>query len=555
MNNSRSGERNDNMEERESMEDLSHKRKLAIMIAILAAMFFAAINQTIISTAMPRIIAVLEGIDYYTWVITIYMLTSTIATVLVGKLSDIYGRKPFLLGGILFFLIGAFLCGFSQNILQLIAYRGIQGVGAGIIMSTAFTAVGDLFSPRERGKWSGIMMSAFGFSSVLGPALGGWLVDHMDWHWLFWIFLPLGVVAFILILALFPKTARRESESIDWFGSLFLSLTIIALLLGFSWAGSRYDWGSPQILGLFAAAVVCGIIFTLVERKVKSPVLPLHLFRNDIVTISNVIGFLMNAGMMGALIYISFFVQGVEGIAPTYAGYVTIPMSVSMVIMSTIIGQYITKTGKYKRYALIGMPIMVLGMLIMAFMDNVWTAVAAMIVFGVGLGVGMPVFSLTVQNAVSPAELGVATASSQLFRNIGGTIGIAVLGTVMSSSLSSNLKEKMAGSGGAAAQLDEQTRAQLAALTDPNMLLDQPKLKEVIASLPADVQPVANLLIEAVRDALSSSLSVVFLCGTAIVAAAAVLAFFIREIPLRTSNRLPRQDADQERAAKPEPVR
>lgn len=536
------------------MEELSPKRKLAIMIAILAAMFFAAINQTIVSTAMPRIIAVLEGMDYYTWVITIYMLTSTIATILVGKLSDIYGRKPFLLAGILFFLAGAFLCGFSQDILQLIAYRGIQGIGAGVIMSTAFTAVGDLFSPRERGKWSGVMMSAFGFSSVIGPALGGWLVDHMDWHWLFWIFLPLGVVAFCLILALFPKTARRESETIDWLGSLFLSLTIIALLLGFSWAGTRHDWGSPQIVGLFAAAAVCGIIFVFVETKVKSPVLPLDLFRNDIVTISNVIGFLMNAGMMGALIYISFFVQGVEGIAPTYAGYVTIPMSVSMVVMSTVIGRSITKTGKYKRYALIGMPVMVLGMLIMAFMDNVWVAVAAMIVFGVGLGVGMPVFSLTVQNAVSPADLGVATASSQLFRNIGGTIGIAVLGTVMSSSLAANLKARMARSEGAAARLDEETAARLSALTDPNMLLDQPKLKEAIASLPADVQPIANELVEALRGALASSLSVVFLWGTAIVAVAAVLTFFIREIPLRTSNKLPRE-ADEARSSSPEPVR
>jgi len=536
------------------MEELSPKRKLAIMIAILAAMFFAAINQTIVSTAMPRIIAVLEGMDYYTWVITIYMLTSTIATILVGKLSDIYGRKPFLLGGILFFLVGAFLCGFSQDILQLIVYRGIQGVGAGIIMSTAFTAVGDLFSPRERGRWSGVMMSAFGFSSVIGPALGGWLVDHMDWHWLFWIFLPLGVLAFFLILALFPKTARRESEKIDWFGSLFLSLTIIALLLGFSWAGSRYAWDSPEILGLFAAAVVFGVIFVLIEKKAASPVLPLSLFRNDIVTISNVIGFLMNAGMMGALIYISFFVQGVEGIAPTYAGYVTIPMSVSMVIMSTIIGQYITKTGKYKRYALIGMPILVLGMLIMAFMDNVWVAVAAMIIFGVGLGVGMPVFSLTVQNAVSPADLGVATASSQLFRNIGGTIGIAVLGTVMSTSLSSNLKAKIAQGGAAQTQVDEATQAQLSALMDPNMLLDQPRLKDVIASLPADVQPLAEQLVAALRDALASSLSVVFLWGTAIVAAAAVLTVFIREIPLRTSNRMPRE-ADEARSASPEPAR
>lgn len=537
------------------MEELSHKRKMAIMAAIMAAMFFAAINQTIVSTAMPRIIAILQGMEHYTWVITIFMLTSTIATILVGKLSDIYGRKPFLLGGILIFLLGAFLCGLSQNILQLIAYRGIQGVGAGIIMSTAFTAVGDLFAPRERGKWSGVMMSAFGFSSVIGPTLGGWLVDHMDWHWLFWIFLPLGFVAFFLILALFPKTARRESETIDWLGSLFLSLTIIALLLGFSWAGTRYDWGSAEIVGLFAAAAVCGIVFVLVEMKAKSPVLPLALFRNDIVTISNVIGFLMSAGMMGALIYISFFVQGVEGIAPTYAGYVTMPMSIAMVVMSTVIGRMITKSGKYKRYALLGMPVMVAGMLTMAFMNSVWMAVAAMIIFGVGLGVGMPVFTLTVQNAVSPADLGVATASSQLFRNLGGTIGIAVLGTVMSTRLASNLKAKMAAGGAASAQVDEETASRLSGLSDPNLLLDQPRLQDAIAALPADVRPVAEQIVAALRDALSSSLTSVFLWGTAIVAAAGVLTLFLREIPLRTSNKLPQEDPGRERSAELHPAR
>ncbi|MDF2718721.1 MAG: transporter, partial [Paenibacillus sp.] len=209
------------------MEHLSHKRKLTIMVAIIAAMFFAAINQTIVSTAMPRIIAILGGMDYYTWVITIYMLTSTISTVLVGKLSDIYGRKPFMLAGIVFFIVGAFLTGLSKDIFQLITYRGIQGIGAGIIMASAFTAVGDLFSPRERGKWTGVMMAVFGFSSVIGPTLGGWIVDHMDWEWVFWIFLPVGVVAFILIMALFPKVDKKQSESIDYLGSLFLTLTIV----------------------------------------------------------------------------------------------------------------------------------------------------------------------------------------------------------------------------------------------------------------------------------------------------------------------------------------
>jgi len=527
------------------LEHLSHQRKITIMVAIIAAMFFSAINQTIVSTAMPRISAILGGTDYYTWVITIYMLTSTIATVLVGKLSDIYGRKPFILIGIVLFIIGAFLSGLSGDIFDLITYRGIQGVGAGIIMASVFTAVGDLFAPRERGKWTGVMMAVFGFSSVLGPTLGGWIVDHMAWEWVFWIFLPLGIVAFIMIWRLFPKVERRPSESIDYWGSLFLTLTIVALLLGFSWAGTEYEWGSPEIIGLFAAAVVCLLIFLFVETKAKSPVLPLSLFRNGIVTISNAVGFLMNAGMMGALIYLPFFIQGVKGVSPTYSGYVTMPMSISMVIVSALVGKWITKTGKYKRYALIGMPFMILGMVMMAYMDSIWMAVLSMFVFGFGLGLGMPVFSLTVQNAVPPSELGVATASSQLFRNMGGTIGISVMGTIMATSLSNNIKDAMtSGKGVDLSSLDPAVAEQLAPFTHPQMLLDQPKLAELQQTLPPDIEPLFEKMLTMLRDALSSSLTIVFLSGMTLLVVALLLTVFLKEIPLRTSNRMPSPESD-----------
>ncbi|MCE5168408.1 MFS transporter [Paenibacillus profundus] len=520
------------------MEHLSHKRKMTIMMAIIAAMFFSAINQTIVGTALPRIIAKLGGMDYYTWVITIYMLTSTIATILVGKLSDIYGRKPFILSGIIFFMIGAFLSGTSADIIQLIIYRGIQGIGAGIIMATAFTAVGDLFAPRERGKWTGVMTAVFGFSSVIGPALGGYIVDHMDWKWVFWIFLPLGIVAFFMILILFPKVERKQSESIDYAGSLFLTLTIVPLLLAFSWAGTQYAWGSPQIILLFAGTLVSLLIFLFVQTRVKSPVLPLSLFKNSVVTISNVIGFLMNAGMMGALIYIPFFVQGVMGISPTYSGYVTMPMSICMVISSAISGQLITKTGKYKRFALLGMPVMILGMIIMSFMDSVWMAVISMIVFGFGLGLGMPVFTLAAQNAVAPQQLGVVTASSQLFRNMGGTIGIAVMGTIMSSKITSNLAEAAA-SGKAVdlSQLDPKVAEQFQAFHNPQMLLDQPKLEQIQQSLPEALKTIFTQMIDMLRDALSSSLSTVFLSGAALLVVALMLAFFLKEIPLRMTSR------------------
>ncbi|QUL56469.1 MFS transporter [Paenibacillus tritici] len=518
------------------MEHLTQKKKVTIMVALMAAMFFAAINQTIVSTAMPRIIAILGGIEHYTWVITIYMLTSTIATVLVGKLSDIYGRKPFLLGGIVIFIIGAFLSGLSDNIYQMITYRGIQGVGGGILMSATVTAVGDLFAPRERAKWTGIMMAIFGFSSVIGPTLGGFMVDHMNWRWIFWIFLPLGIVAFVMILRMFPKSTRAASETIDYAGSIFLSLSIVALLLGFSWAGTKYAWSSPEILGLFAAAIIGAVILIWIERKAKSPVLPLSLFKNSIVTISMIIGFLMNAGMMGAMIYLPFFVQGVEGVSPTNSGFINMPMSLMMIVLSTLAGRWISKSGKYKRYAMIGMPFMVAAMIMMAFMNSIVMAVASMVVFGIGLGLAMPVFTLTVQNAVVPQMLGVATATNTLFRNLGGTIGIAVMGTVMNTTLTHKLESAVAsGQGPDLSKLDPEAGKQLTAFMNPQLLLDQPKLKELHTSLPEQIRPLFNQLIEMVRGALSDSLTVVFLSGTALLVIAAVLVLFLKEIPLRSS--------------------
>ncbi|MFG1736184.1 Multidrug resistance protein 3 [Paenibacillus sp. GM2FR] len=519
------------------MEHLTLKRKISIMIAIMAAMFFAAINQTITSTAMPRIIAILDGMDYYTWTINIYLLTSTIATILVGKLSDMFGRKPFILIGILFFMLGAFLTGTSTDVYQFIIYRGIQGIGAGIIQSTAFMSVGDLFPPRERGKWMGLMTAVFGFSSVLGPTLGGYLVDNIEWRWLFWIFLPLGVVAFIMIWTLFPKVERKPGQSIDYLGSLFLTTSIVPLLLAFSWAGTEYPWGSPEIIGLIAASVVSALIFILVEMKAKEPVLPLSLFKNSVVTVSNLIGFFMNFGLMGAMIYISFYVQGVLGISPTYAGYVTIPMSIFMMGTSAVAGQLIAKSGKYKRYALLGVPIMMVGMGIMVFMDNIWLTVVSTIIFGIGLGLGMPVFSLATQNAVPHNELGVATASSQLFRNLGGTIGIAVMGTVMSNNLTKNLKEALQSANAPDfSSVDPQLAQQMLSFANPQTLMNKPLIEQTQASLPAEVQPLFVQMIDSIRDALGNTLSMVFLTGTLVLVVALLLVFFLKEIPLRTSN-------------------
>ncbi|NOU92402.1 DHA2 family efflux MFS transporter permease subunit [Paenibacillus sp. LMG 31456] len=529
------------------MNHLSQKQKVTVMIALMGAMFFAAINQTIVSSAMPRIIALLGGMEYYSWVVTIFMLASTISTVLVGKLSDIYGRKLFLITGIIVFMIGSFLTGLSTDIFQMIIYRAIQGVGAGILMSTTVTAVGDLFAPRERAKWTGVMMAIFGFSSILGPTVGGVMIDHMPWKWLFWIFLPLGIIVLAMIWSMFPKATRVEAESVDYWGSLVLSVSIVALLLGFSWAGGKYAWGSVEILGLFALTLIGIVVLILIERKAKSPVMPLSLFKNSIVNISNSVGFLMNAGMMGAMIYLPFFVQGVEGLTPTQSGFVNMPMSVMMIILSTLTGRWISKSGKYKRFAIIGVAVMVVSMIMMAYMNTVAFAVASMTIFGVGLGLSMPVFTLTVQNAVPASQLGVATATATLFRNLGGTIGIAILGSVMNSTMTNKLHNAMnSGAGVDLSKVSPEIAAQLTALMSPQLLLDQPLLKQLQLTLPAQVQPLFAQMVAMLRAVLSETLSMVFIIGAVLVTIGLVFTFFLKEIPLRTSNDKPPRKAEEE---------
>ncbi len=515
------------------MEHLSIQRKVTIMIAIMAAMLFASVNQTIVGTALPRIIAKLGGMEYYSWVFTIYMLTSSITTILVGRLSDIYGRKPFILIGIGIFVLGSFLSGTSTNILELILYRGIQGLGSGMIMSTSFTAIGDLFSPRERGKWQGLMSGVFGVSSVFGPVLGGYIVDQLEWHWVFWVFLPLGIVAFLMIMMMFPKVEQKEKEPIDAFGSLFLVLTIVPTLLAFSWAGTKYAWTSAPILILFAGAIVSLVIFIFVELKVTATVLTMFLFTNSIFTISNLIGFTLSVGMFGAIMYMPFFIQGVLGQSATHSSYIMIPMTLSLVVGSALSGQIISRTGKYKLLALIGLILTFVGIYMMSKMTAETTTLHTIvnnITVGFGLGISMPVFTLTVQNAVERNFLGVATASSQFVRSLGGTVGVSIMGTVMAQRMASKMSQFTSTLDGS---VDPQLMGQFTALMNPQVLLDAAKLEQLRASLPPEAHDLFNQIIVLLRDALGFALEGVFLSGALTMALAIVLALFLQEIPLR----------------------
>ncbi|MCR8984981.1 MFS transporter [Brevibacillus laterosporus] len=520
------------------MQELDYRRKVTVMLAIMSALLFASINQTIVGTALPKIIAKLGGMDYYSWVFTIYMLTSSIATILVGKLSDMYGRKPFILIGLGVFVLGAFLCGTSHNIFELILYRGIQGAGAGVIMSTAFTSIADLFAPRERGRWQGLMSSVFGLASVFGPVLGGYIVDNADWHWVFWVFLPFGIIAIGMIYWLFPRAVHKEKQTVDYWGSLLITTTMVPFLLAFSWAGTKYEWTSLTILGLFAFTVVSLFLFIYVEKQAINPVIPLHLFRNDIFTISNVISFIVGAGMYASIMYMPFFIQGVLGYSATHSSYLTMPMTLSLVVGSAVCGQLMTKTGTYKKFALGGLVLMLVGMYLLARMDQGTMSssiVFNLIVFGLGLGVAMPVFTITVQNAVKSKDLGVATAASQLFRSLGGTIGVAIMGTILSVRIGLKMSESTAQLGiSHQPNIPPELVQKISALHNPQILLDLQRLDQIEKSLPPVLHELFNHVIANLRDALQYALTGVFLTSTWLLVFALLLTFFLREIPLRS---------------------
>nr|WP_309412083.1 MDR family MFS transporter [Brevibacillus laterosporus] len=520
------------------MQELDYRRKVTVMLAIMSALLFASINQTIVGTALPKIIAKLGGMDYYSWVFTIYMLTSSIATILVGKLSDMYGRKPFILIGLGVFVLGAFLCGTSHNIFELILYRGIQGAGAGVIMSTAFTSIADLFAPRERGRWQGLMSSVFGLASVFGPVLGGYIVDNADWHWVFWVFLPFGIIAIGMIYWLFPRAVHKEKQTVDYWGSLLITTTMVPFLLAFSWAGTKYEWTSLTILGLFAFTVVSLFLFIYVEKQAINPVIPLHLFRNDIFTISNVIGFIVGAGMYASIMYMPFFIQGVLGYSATHSSYLTMPMTLSLVVGSAVCGQLMTKTGTYKKFALGGLVLMLVGMYLLARMDQGTMSssiVFNLIVFGLGLGVAMPVFTITVQNAVKSKDLGVATAASQLFRSLGGTIGVAIMGTILSVRIGLKMSESTAQLGiSHQPNIPPELVQKISALHNPQILLDLQRLDQIEKSLPPVLHELFNHVIANLRDALQYALTGVFFTSTWLLVFALLLTFFLREIPLRS---------------------
>ncbi|SDW94990.1 drug resistance transporter, EmrB/QacA subfamily [Marininema mesophilum] len=513
------------------MEHLANKQKITIMLASMASMLFASLNQTIVGTALPHIVSQLGGMKYFNWVFTIFMLTSSITAILVGKLSDMYGRKPFILAGLGTFIIGSFLCGTSTDMFQLIAYRGLQGFGCGMIISTSFAAIGDLFPPRERGRWQGAMTATYGLASVIGPTLGGYIVDNFNWEWVFWIFLPVGAIAFFFIWRMFPQATQRNHTSIDYAGSVFLTVTIVPLLLAFSWAGRDYAWSSLTILALFAISLISLALFIWIENRAENPVLPLHLFKISSFNLANIIVFLIGMGMFVVIMYMPFYIQGVMGISAEKTGLFMMAITLSMVVSSVLSGQIISKTGKYKKLGLLGLLFMGSGMFLLSTMNPGTSHLILggyLALTGFGLGLSLSLYNLVSQNSVPQSHLGVATSASQLFRQMGGTIGVSIMGGIMLTRMQSRISSSLA-------QAPE-SFSKLTALKDPEILLSPDKLATIKAELPANLNTSFTQLLHHLREAMGFALDGVFLTGSGILAFAFLLACFLKEIPLRTSN-------------------
>jgi len=495
-----------------------------IFIGLMLGMFVASISQTIVGPAMPRIVAELGGMDHYSWVATAAMLVSAIVVPIVGKFSDLYGRRGFYLAGLMVFMVGSLVCGLAPNFWTLVAGRAIQGLGMGTVMPLAQTIIGDIIPPRNRGKYQGLMGAVFGVTSVAGPLAGGWITDNLGWRYLFWTSIPFGIVATAVVFRFLHIPHQRRDAKIDVAGIATLTPGLVAVLLATSWGGTTYAWTSGIILGLYAVGVALLVAFVWAESRAAEPILPLRLFKNSVFTMSNISAFGVAMVMFGSIIYIPVFAQGVVGVNATNSGLILLPLMMGLVVCGVLAGLIITRTGRYKAIMLSGVGLMAAGVWLLTRLTYQATSTEltlAMVVLGVGLGLCMQQFTLLVQNVSARADLGIATASTQFFRNVGSTVGIAIFGTVMTSGLHAAIvshlpaaaAEKMAASG-------QQIGA--GSVLDPS----------VMAKLPPAVA-------EAVRQGLAERLHDVFLLGLPILAVVFLTTAMIKSVPLRTSNHAP----------------
>ena len=511
---------------------LPRKQVILTMGGVVLALFLSALDQTVVSTAMPRVIADLGGFDRFTWVTTSYLVASTTAVPIVGRLTDIYGRKLFYIGGILVFMLGSILAGTSQTMNQLIVFRALQGIGGGVIMANSFAAIADLFPPEDRGKYSGFIGAAFGLSSVIGPTLGGFITDNLSWNWVFLINIPVSIPVLLVMIWLFPNIKPEvESRKLDYPGMVTLILGVVPILLALSWGGVQYAWASPQVIGFLAFGSVMVVAFITIEAKTEFPIMPLEIYRNRMVAVSLIAIFLTGFAMFGGIIFIPLFFQGVLGASATSSGSFLTPMMMGIVVGATLSGQALSRTGgHYRIQALIGLAIMTVGMYLISTMDENTTfarAVIYLVTMGFGMGSTFPTFTLSVQNSVPFRVMGTATSAIQFYRSIGGMLGLAMLGAVMVNRFASNLEEALTSSVREVLPADriDAIKDNPQALVDPSALV---ALKERFAAVGPEGDQIAEQFLAALKSALAGAIGDVFTVSLSVIVIALVVALFLR---------------------------
>jgi EmrB/QacA subfamily drug resistance transporter len=496
----------------EHHEFLTGRRLGLVMAAMMLSLLLAALDQTIVSTALPRILSDFHALNQLSWVVTAYLLASTASTPLWGKLADLYGRKRILQTAIAVFLVGSALSGASQSMTELIIFRAIQGLGGGGLMVLVMALIADVVPARERGKYSGMLVAVWGLASVVGPLLGGLFTEHLSWRWIFYINLPIGLAALAVIATALHVPANRIEHQVDWLGAALLVTGVCGLLLMTTWGGTTYAWSSPQVLIAGIGGFVLTAAFVLWQLRAPEPLVPMRLFSNRVFTVTSAIGFVIGFAMFGAIVFLPLYLQLVQGVSPTKAGLMLLPMMVGIMIASVGVGQIIARIGRYKVFPIIGTFLGTVAMLLfsrVAVDTPYWKLSIPMFLLGFGLGCCMQVLLLAVQNSVPRNQIGVATSGNTFFRSIGGSFGVAIMGAIMTSSLHSHIRK----------------------LLPPDVTAHLPKnitgSISSVESLPAEIR---HLVLVAFADALG----VVFLTGVPILAIAFVLSLFLPEVRLGT---------------------
>ena len=513
---------------------------------VAVALLLAALDQTVVGTAMPRIVSELQGLDYYAWVTTAYLVTSTALVPVAGKLGDMFGRKPFLLAGMIGFVAASALCGLSQNMFELVLFRGIQGLFGGVLFASVFAVIADIFPPEQRARMSGVFGAVFGLSSVIGPTLGGYLTDGPGWRWVFYVNVPLGVLAVAIVAIALPYVrSKAQLRDIDWVGTGVLVAGLAPLLIALS-ITRDHAWTSPPVLGLLALAVVMLGAFFIIERRVENPIVPFNLFRLNVFTVSVMVSFFSAIGMFGAVIFVPLVYQGVLGVSATNSGQLLTPMMLAVVATSTVAGALMARMPRYRFLGTAAVATMIVGLVLLAQVGVHTSSLEVtrdIIIIGAGLGVTFPLTIAVVQAGLPHQLLGVATSQVTFWRSLGGTMGVAILGSVLSNHLAGAIHEKTAG-----LQLPPGLKLGGQSSGNPQTLLDPAHLTQVKATLPPQVVPIFDQFVVAVRSALASTLHDLFLIAAVVALAALIATVFLREVPLNRAVTVSTSDVTAEEA-------